>query len=348
LHKTGSSTIQETLIAARDRLGDLAYLTDGTHANASLWVRNAFMSDKRLAAIVGSDGDAAAVRAQARRKFDEACSTAARAARAVLSAEAISNLQKHRLMELHNALTLHWSDIVYVGYLREPVSYARSAFQQRLKTSDQGFPFGEGAPLRLNYHHVIEDLDTIVGRDAVHVFPFERAHFPGGDVVRHFLEFVAASEGEVPTRHVNEGLSATAVKALFAYRRLRVKNDAQIGQTPSRQAFVAALAEIAGPAFALDPAIEERILAANAHILDWANERMGATLRPAPTPADGHGVREEADMLRFTDTELAELSRWAETLGLRGPAAGAGAEGVADLLADVRSQLAAGSRRTRA
>lgn len=327
VHKTGSSSIQETLFAARHALADLAYVTDGSVANPSRVVQNAFVPE---------------VRADAVRQFRDMCAAAESAGRAILSAEAIAHFDASALADLHRALTAHWSGISYVGYIREPVSQVRSAFQHRLKNKvRRDFAFAEGKNLRRDYHLVVDRLDALVGRESVAVFPFERDRFPGGDVVRHFLDVVGVAADDVPLRRVNESLSATAVKALYCYRRLRVADDAEIGHDASRLAFHTALAGIGGPAFVLDPAIEERIAAANAHIFEWSEQRMGRRLSPAQPSPDGVGVRDEADLMRFADDELAELARWAEDRGLRARATRSGADGVADLLADVRLRLAA-------
>ena len=339
VHKTGSSSIQETLFASRPSLKALTYLVANNRANSSLLVRNAFDTDKRLDSGSGRRSRAE-VREVGRRMFVDMCSAACSTATAVLSAEAIAHLPPQGLEDMHGLLARHWPEITYVGYIRDPVSYARSAFQERLKKSiEQGFPFAEGSRLTLNYHQIVQRLDAMTGREAVDVFAFDRSQFPGGDVVRHFLEVVGAADIDVPTRQVNEGLSGTAVKALYAYRRLRVSNDLAIGHAPSRRHFVKALSDIRGPAFALDASIEDRVRSANAHIYDWAEERLGQPLRPSPAP-DRPGIREEPDLLLFTESERDELSRWAKTYDLRGPSAAAGAETVADLLADLRLRFA--------
>ncbi len=59
-------------------------------------------------------------------------------------------------------------------------------------------------------HQIVDRLDALAGPDRVRVFPFDRALFPQGDVVRHFLDQAGIDPDRLTIRRVNESLSMTA------------------------------------------------------------------------------------------------------------------------------------------
>jgi hypothetical protein len=329
--KTGTSSIQETLFRNEGRLGQARYLAFG-RANSSLMVRDLFVAPNP------------ATQDRLHARFAAALRAIAAAPQAIFSAETICDLNPDGLARLAAALTAQGARLTWLGYLRDPVSFSRSIMQERLKLRYfDALPFLPDAPLTKSFHRIVEHLDTVAGRDNVQVFPFDRALFPKGDVVRHFLDQAGIEPDSLTFHRVNDGLSATAVKALHAYRRLRIPQDKMIGSDATRDDFIATLATLGGPAFQLSPDIEARIAAANTHILDWSEARLGHRLTPPPR-SDDDGIRTEADMLTFTPEDLARLDALAEARQVPGLPAGlspaGSAEAVADLLHALRLQAA--------
>lgn len=320
--KTGSSSIQETLYAAGDALGDVDYVAFGM-ANASLTIRNAFMRPERLARRLPPDAarNPERLRRLARERLDGALAALAPQRRAILSAEIISHLTEDECSELVAALRAAGKPLEFHGYLRDPVSYYRSAFAERLKTQAAILvPESEDA-LALGYHRIVQRLDALVGAEAVRVHPFDPGRFPEGDVVRHFLREQGVDAERLALHHANEGLPSLAVKALYTYRRHGDANDHALGDPPSRQHFVARLAALDSPAFRLHPDLEARIARANAAVIDWSETRLGERLEPAGH-GDEDGFRDNDALERFTRAEIAQL---AEAAGPAAPARAAGA-----------------------
>ena len=337
VHKTGSSSIQATLFGTRaNRVA--GYVHGGT-ANGSQLVRDAFAT---RGASWHSRANGAAISLPALRRLAGRLRwhMAIRAARAksdrlILSAEAIAHFHDADLATLLDAVRAVSPSPVFLGYVREPVGFLRSAFQEKIKTKlGAGFEFAPDRPRRLNLHGLIERLDAAVGADNVRVFAFDRALFPQGDVVRHFLEQAGIDPSSVTIRRVNEGLSMLGVKALYTYRRLRVANDLTLRDPRSRAAFVAELADLGGEAFALHPEIEARIAADNTALFDWSETRLGQRLR-VPERHDDRGIRIEDDLLAFSPAELERLATWAQARGQSLPAR-PDAQAVADCLHAVR------------
>jgi hypothetical protein len=307
--KTGSSSIQQTLWHNRDRIDPWRLLAFG-QPNSSLTVNHAFSWAENL--MVRHDP---VKQAQARDRLAAAL-RAGDGAPAILSAETIVNLTQDELGGMLDFLRDHDARPRFIGYLRDPVSFTRSAMQERLKVRlFAALPFLPDAPLEKAYHLVVDRLDALAGRDSVAAFPFDRALFPQGDVVRHFLNQAWIEPDRLTLHRANDSLSATAVKALYAWRRLRVDNDAKIGSDATRRDFTARLARIPGPALRFAPELDARIAAANTHILDWSEARLGQRLA-LPPPAPEGGILTEADMLHFTPQDLDALATLARDEGL--------------------------------
>jgi hypothetical protein len=327
IRKTGSTSIQETLLHNGDRLGTTRYLAFGM-ANSSFMVRNLFRWPDRLTPDR---------RQMFETRFTRGLAGLGPVPRAIFSAETISDLDIPALRALIAALSATGAKIRFTGYMRDPVGYQRSVFQEQLKyTYDGFFPSGPAEELVSNHHRIVDRLDRVAGRANVTVHPFDRALFPGGDVVRHFLDGAGIDATGLTLCHVNESLSLTAVKALHVYRRLRVANDSDIGHDASRDGFITSLASLDGPAFRFAPEIDARIAAANSHILDWSETRLDHRLA-APPRDDDDGIATEADLARFTPEELDRIDALARAAGLPGlPAGTDAAEAVADLLHALR------------
>jgi len=161
--------------------------------------------------------------------------------------------------------------------------------------------------------------------------------------VRHFLDQAGIDPDRLTIHRVNESLSMTAVKALFAYRHLRAPHDGDIGSEVTRDAFVALLSWLDGPAFRFSPEVDARIASRNTHILDWSERRLGMRLA-MPARDDTAGVGSEEDMLRFDEADLTRLDTLAREARLPGLPAGlapaTAPEAVADLLHALRLLVA--------
>ena len=73
--------------------------------------------------------------------------------------------------------------VSFIGYIREPVAFARSSFQQQIK-----FDFKSFDSVIHNFFIIPLSISwNLVGKENVHALAFDRDLFPGGDVVRHFL-----------------------------------------------------------------------------------------------------------------------------------------------------------------
>ena len=106
-------------------------------------------------------------------------------------------------------------EIDVVAYLRRPSDFYVSSAQQILKADHRIKPL---APP--DYRAPLEGFAAM--SDRLHVFPYDRTLFPGGDVMRHFTETFcpdAVPEEGLPRIAANVSISAESLAILAAYRR---------------------------------------------------------------------------------------------------------------------------------
>jgi hypothetical protein len=139
----------------------------------------------------------------------------------ILSSEWLFRLRgEQRFDRLAEILRSLGDRIEVIAYVRRPSDQYLSSAQQILKGSHIIKPV---APIR--YRGPIEGFTRIA--DQVHVLKYDRAAFPDGDIVRHFLAtftpgVVAAGGGggDSAVAAVNATISAEGMAILAAYRRI--------------------------------------------------------------------------------------------------------------------------------
>ena len=194
----------------------------------------------------------------------------------VLSGEIIASLDHDALARMRDFW--HACDRAprIVAYVRSPVSFISSAFQQILKTPnlDRLSNIGSFWP---HYRKRFETFDTVFGRENVELRLFERGHLESGSVVQDFGRMLGVALPE--PQGVNETMSVEAASLLYVQR---IMGQGMPRGYPTalreNQAFYEAVMRIGTGKFAFGPAITDPILAANAEDLAWIDARMGVDM----------------------------------------------------------------------
>ena len=136
----------------------------------------------------------------------------------ILSGESLFRLRgKRRFDRLAGILRELGDTVDVVAYVRRPADHYLSSVQQVLRASHVIKPV---APVA--YRASLENFAHRVA-DRMHVVKYDRAAFPEGDIVRHFLDtFVpeARDIGEAVDQEVNATISAEGMSVLSDYRRV--------------------------------------------------------------------------------------------------------------------------------
>lgn len=286
MHKTGSSSIQETFSGLS--IDNVEYLSLGGSANHSEFF-GTILSDKpedfHPNLMNGRDADASQQRKnQFSQNLDLALSQSS-ARRVLISAELLSAswVTTKMLDTLRLRLENYCRKLCVIGYVRPPVAYMQSAFQQRLK----GGQLSSFAPASLypGYRERFEKLDVVFGRDAVSLFPFMQTTVSDFDVVKDFGRIIGVDVGENAIVRANESLSLEAVSLLYVFRKF-VANIFYDGFTLDNDRLIQMLSKIGGNKFLLASKLVRPILRKNQADIDWIEDRLGKVIEDFPSDSE--------------------------------------------------------------
>ncbi len=333
MHKTGSSSNQNTLCAARAALREqgVEYFELG-RPNPSGQMVCAFADPgtPMLLRTVGAatpEDKVQQIRQKSRRRIRRRLARSD-ARLLILSAEGLAHTGADGRARLIRMLQRAGFDRVLVrGYLRPPKSQMESRFHLALRAGATPKVGGRGFP---NYRAHFEGL--VADPDAVAVRLFAPSALTGGCVVRDFAAWTGVDLADVPPRRDNTALSLTAARLLYCH-------NAFNAQARPAAALVRALEAVPGPRFRLHPDTMAQACEANRAEIDWAEARLGAPLLDLDT-APREGVRSAEELLALGAAEMAALADLAAAAGLdRMPPAAP--EPVAALLAEIGVRLPA-------
>lgn len=307
MHKTGSSSIQQTLYALGRGPG-WVYAHTG-RPNASLSLLAAFGRHERAHGYFRRAGlSEEATAARGRRALQTLADGLAEPGRlCILSGEGLTQLDGVELAAFADWLRPQVDDCRLLAYARPVRAFMESSFQERVKTGT----LSRFAPERLypGYRGRFEKFDQVFGAERVQVLPFDPARLVGGDVV---LDFAAQAGIALPAERIvraNASLSRDALGLLFIYNR----HVAEAGWPPAQrmaaqQRLVALLRGLPGPRARLAAQVLEPVIAAQAADLVWIARRAGAPMDGPCGPDNGDGIASEDDLLRPTPAALAWLA----------------------------------------
>lgn len=233
----------------------------------------------------------------------------------VVSSEALWATARAPLREALVAdLAQHGARTEALAYLRPALSYATSAFQQRLKHFDVPPAFGlEVVWPRFRAH--VASLDRSFGPSAVRLRPF-RTQDPRFDVVDDFAASVGVGPVAAAPARSNASLSAEAIAVLYAARR-RVPRLALASRAGHRAAaeLLDHLRGLGSSALAFAETVWAPLAAAHADDLRWAEGRLGHPLTDEPSKG-ALVIASERELLDLAEAHAASDQAQAFAAGL--------------------------------
>ncbi|WP_022706063.1 sulfotransferase family protein [Paracoccus zeaxanthinifaciens] len=307
MHKTGSSSIQETFFGLR-RNG-VSYFNPGrkNHGVAFEALTNPDAENNFAFRQLGISGDRLTdMKRETYEKFDAFLRELSGIG--IFSAEAISLPQDDgRIIAFRDILAQFDLPLRVVMYLRSPHSFMESAFQQRVKAGG----LGRIEPLGLwpQYRKRVERLDQAFGQDRVELRMFDPSRFPQGDVVRDFAELVGVTLQDHEIRRVNEGLSAEAVALIYFQRKFGGGLETEGPGRPARnERWVQALNGIGRRKLGLSDNLLAPAFERHRADLDWIEGRIGSKLVD-PASKDRVVIDSEGDLLDLAADNLKHVQR---------------------------------------
>lgn len=289
MHKTGSSSIQETFLKAKN-IGDIGYLQLGRRSNSSGWFEKKFLAAD-----------------DSKRVFHKAVEeglTHVSSKRVLISAEILSGHQfcEHSLGTLKEVLSMFFERLSVFAYIRSPHSYMESAFQQRLK--NLGSKHYTIERLYPRYRQRFERLDNVFGQDAVNLKKFDRDLLYESDVVKDFCRCNGVDVSNDLLVRVNESLGLSSAALLYLWKcYIRQGGNQKRHQSVYRDILKSVRGfESAGKKIRLSSSLTESVIKKNSADVSWMEERLGTKL--VEPIGKEKGIQSESDLLSIAHAEF--------------------------------------------
>ncbi len=132
----------------------------------------------------------------------------------IISGEDICTMSEVELRNMKSLMEEYCDEIKIFGYVRDPIGYASSQFQQRVKVDAQEIQIP-----RPKYREKFENFFKVFGRDAVTLRPFERSQLKDGSAVQDMMSSFGQPNKIWPEVSTNESLSEDATRLLFHFNK---------------------------------------------------------------------------------------------------------------------------------
>jgi hypothetical protein len=305
MHKTGSSSIQESLVRELDDPGfHYCALDDTGTGNASGPLLRAFLTDPQSHPILRlhvKDENPELTRqriiARLRASLEQASTKTV-----IISAEGLCHLGAEEISALISLIREYTAQITAVAYVRPPHSFMQSAFAQRLSYLSHKSPIVRR--LYPNYQSRFEKIIAAVGQENVRFWLYDPAMLQGGCVVRDFCARIGIVFNAERGIRSNQGISASATQLLYAYRATNAGQEPNRNEVLRFNRVVDAVRRIEGPKMEFHPQFFEYIIAEKAEDIAWMERHLGASLRNAEPSTSPNAIQSESDLLRFSPEAL--------------------------------------------
>ncbi|MGB1214476.1 MAG: hypothetical protein ACPG4X_14025 [Pikeienuella sp.] len=315
IHKTGSSSIQDTFSA--NTPDGFAYAPWRIANHAGLMTLFAEPKPEKSRPFCNAKDPlkaVAAAQAEWLPKLREMCSATGPHHTVIFSAERVFAMPLRVKQNLHAFFAELCDEVRVIAYIRPPASKAASSVQQVLKGFDIDVQLASRWP---KYQRRVEALDTSFGRENVELVPFRRDALKDGDVVADFAHRIGANLNPNDIINSNESMSLEAMAFLYAQRRFGDgMAKAEAGWRPRNEALVAKITTLGSRKVTFSPEYLEKMSAEHRSDVEWMERRLGASLAETPHP-DGltevtdliEIALQNADLLRqLTDQDLGQMT----------------------------------------
>jgi len=305
LHKTGSSSIQASLQGYKD--GGCFYADLGW-PNHSIPLYTAFSQNAYQYHIWTKQGASPeriqGIKQEALRQLEQQLSSPNHNT-IIFSGEDLSHLSQADTYSLVTFLRQRCQRIIAIAYVRDPLDYAASAFQQLVKGGCRQIPHSIGQQIQAR----VGIWQQALGTENVEIRLFDRNILLNGCVVQDFCDLADLDLAKITLKRRNESLSGAAIKILFHLNQTSPLQfgDAILARTRRR------LVNFLTDCFADQPGIDKHLFIdrIDQHDIDYIRARQlmnSSSETPANPSPSGPSLEQWLTQL---DTEIhARLSAW--------------------------------------
>ncbi len=313
MHKTGSTSIQEAFEGYVDSSVRYARLSIPNH---SIPIRAAYSFFPWQIPQYRRIGKTAASSIRAKYHFrsiikDELTTPAERL---IFSAEELGSMPKHAVAAFVRSLRRYAETVTAIVYVREPMSFASSVFQQQIRAGRAVFEIPQP-----NYRRRLGTLGGVLGRDAVQFVLFDPDTFPGRSVVSDFCQRVGvAPEGlRAPSARSNKSLSLESTALLYCWNRSNFGQIRTVSGVSAIREMLGELEKTFRSPFRLSDSIVHSGL--NWEDVRWMESYTGiareTVAKLAPETCQCR-VSSEADLIEIAQDSIKRLQEAMEALGI--------------------------------
>jgi hypothetical protein len=307
--KTGSSSIQVNLYNQKSSL-NCEYLKIGDDANHSPVICSVFsnfpeqyygnISKKRTKDQIVTFNN------KVKKQLIQVLSNS-KAKNVVISGEDILFLSENELHCLKNFLFNYCSNIHVIAYVRPPISFMQSAFQQLVKMGVLTFGIGGFTP---RYREKFEKFDRVFGCNNVSFCKFSRKSMKDGDVVIDFCERVGFEINKTEIKRFNDSLSLEATAFCYVFQKYNQSEDRPPEIIWDNDPLLKSLSAIGSTKVSFSKDLAKSVLTEISEDVVWMESRLGESLAESISNEAG-GISKEEDLLAIV---LANRNKLTELL----------------------------------
>jgi hypothetical protein len=302
MHKTGSTSIQNVL--ASNQFDEFDYLNLDV-PNHSVALYTMFSGDSKGHHLLRHRGlDDAGVSSYREAMFKrlgqqlENCKKTL-----VISGEVLSSPDSRNiLIAVRKFLAPYFAEIKVIGYVRPPVTFTQSDFQEGIKGGAGKFNVHQKFP---KYKERFEKLDSTFGRENVELVKFSKETLYQQDVVRDFLSRMGLKNPQLTSGRANESLSLEVVSVLYAFQKSRLESGGASLSPHQRNALIEALRPIGSNKVIFGKQLVEELLGDYREEVQWMEARLGCGLHEQFQR--GISINSEADLLNIAKKQVPRL-----------------------------------------
>lgn len=305
MHKTGSSSIQESLKSLSSK--DFRYARLLRTPNHSGAIINAFSEASRhqrsnsTHPVHGHLDLSNRIRTRFSKQLERAKTDTL-----IVSGEGITKLSLEELNSLKKFISRYVPEVVVACYVRSPKSFMESAIQQRIKAGLNAFDFDACYPA---YRDRFEKFDYVFEPKNVHFWAFKPKALKDNCVVTDFCAHFGLNIPPENIVRVNESLSLDALSLLYSYHKHTLNSSGLIKLDPaSYTLLLRQLAQLSGAKLKLSSDLVSTVLHKNDKDINWMESRLGNSLQEKEKFSEIE-ITSESDLLCPGDTAILWLSK---------------------------------------
>lgn len=309
MHKAGSTSIQKSLSKYDD--GTTRFARIGKKENHSLAFQTAFSQRPevlmKLVRMGKSRDEIPEMQMRFKRQIAREATSPGK--RVIFSGEGIPALEAKEVRKLIEFFQKREANLRIFSYIRDPISYASAAFQQKVKGHRVEF-YVPRPEYKMRF------AKFVTQHDKTEFVCFDKEAMPEGSVVQDFAARFGLDTSRIQEVRANERQSASATAILYFWNKEDFRSAECLFSNGARKDTRAMLAALFDDEFCLDPDYVESRL--DKDDIEWMEALLDSPLNYPTSQTYSRCISSEADLetLRKLGTSKLESAVSAEGIAL--------------------------------